>query len=166
MISQLVGPVEAAIVHRVAGTGDLLPGPDHENTSPEQVERPRDQTHSKAKARQKWSRKMNMEVMYCYYMATKERQLGYRKRLHEIWQQRGNEEKTEQRLCDRKKHIIDKTLLTEAELQTVKEHVDNECQEEHQNITELYDQPTEKTPGDTGGRFGRGRVHTFTPVYQ
>ena len=61
--------------------------------------------------------------MYCYYMAAKQKQRGYRKRMHETWQSRVNFECTEQRLCDQKKQIIDKALLTEAEIQSVRQQV-------------------------------------------
>ena len=54
--------------------------------------------------------------MYYYYMATKEKQRGYRKRMHETWQSGVNFECTEQRLCDQKKQVIDKALHTEAEI--------------------------------------------------
>ena len=62
---------------RVAGTGDHLTRPDSENTSepPEQVNRPQDQPELK-KQRQ-WSHNQNKEVMYCYYMAIKDKPRGY-----------------------------------------------------------------------------------------
>ena len=46
--------------------------------------------------------------------------------MHQLWQQRGNFECTEQRLCDQKKQIEDKTLLTSAELEEVKAQVEEE----------------------------------------
>ena len=62
---------------RVAGTEEYLTRPDSENTSetPEQVNRPHDQPELK-KQRQ-WSHNQNKEVMYCYYMAIKDRTRGY-----------------------------------------------------------------------------------------
>ena len=62
---------------RVAGTEDHLTRPDSENTSdpPEQVNRPHDQPEMK-KQRQ-WSCNQNKEVMYCYYMAIKDKPRGY-----------------------------------------------------------------------------------------
>ena len=62
--------------------------------------------------------------MYCYYMAAKEKQRGYRKRMYETWQSRVNFECTDQRLCDQKKQIIDKALLIEAEIQSVRQQLD------------------------------------------
>ena len=101
---------------RVAGTEEHLTRSDSGNTSepPEQVNRPCDQPELK-KQRQ-WSHNQNKEVMYCYYMAIKEKSRGYQKRMHQQWKDRGNIECTEQRLCDQKKQIEDKTLLTPAEI--------------------------------------------------
>ena len=62
---------------RVAGTEDHLTMPDSENTSepPEQVNRPCDKPELK-KGRQ-WSCNQNKEVMYCYYIAIKDKPRGY-----------------------------------------------------------------------------------------
>ena len=62
---------------RVAGTEDHMIRPDSENTSepPEQVNIPCDQPELK-KQRQ-WSYNQNKEVMYCYYMAIKDKPRGY-----------------------------------------------------------------------------------------
>ena len=62
---------------RVAGTEDHLTRPDSENTSepPEQVNRPCDELELK-KQRQ-WSCNQNKEVMYCYYMAIKDKPRRY-----------------------------------------------------------------------------------------
>ena len=64
-------------VIRVAGTEDHLARPDSENTlqPPEQVNRPCDQPDLK-KERQ-WSHNQNKGVMYCYYMAIKDKPRGY-----------------------------------------------------------------------------------------
>ena len=69
---------------RVAGTEDHLTRPDSENTSepPEQVNRPHDQPELK-KQRQ-WSHNQNKEVMYCYYMAIKDKPRGYQKRMQTV----------------------------------------------------------------------------------
>ena len=56
-------------------------------------------------------------------MAIKDKPRGYRKRVHQQWKDRGNIECTEQRLCDQKKQIEDKTLLTPAEIEEVKQQV-------------------------------------------
>ena len=62
---------------RVAGTKDHLTSPDSENTSepPEQVNRPHDQPE--LKKLRKWSHNQNKEVMYCYYMAIKDKPRRY-----------------------------------------------------------------------------------------
>ena len=93
---------------RVTGTEDHLTRPDSENTSepPEQINRTHDQPELK-KQRQ-WSCNWNKEVMYCYYMAIKDKPRGYQKRMHQQWKDRGNIKCTEQQLCDQKKQIEDK----------------------------------------------------------
>ena len=108
---------------RVAGTEDHLTRPDSENTSepPEQVNRPHD--HPQLKKQRQWSCNQNKEVMYCYYMAIKDKPRGYQKRMHQQWKDRGNIKCTEQQLCDQKKQIEDKTLLTPAEIEEVKQQV-------------------------------------------
>ena len=62
---------------RVAGTEHHLTKPDSENTSepPEQVNRPHD--HPELKKQRQWSHNQNKEVMYCYYMAIKDKPRGY-----------------------------------------------------------------------------------------
>ena len=133
---------------RVAGTEDHLTGPDSENTSepPEQVNRPCDQPELK-KQRQ-WSHNKNKEVMYCYYMAIKDKPRGYQKRMHQQWKDRGNIKCTEQQLCDQKKQIEDKTLLTHAEIEKVRQQVksDNfqeedgqQSEEEQQAVTTILE---------------------------
>ena len=81
---------------RVAGTGQHLTRSDSENMpeSPDQVERPRDQPEQRK--RKQWSFNLNKEVMYCYYKARRDQPRGYHKRMHQLWQQRGNFECTEQ----------------------------------------------------------------------
>ena len=44
--------------------------------------------------------------------------------MHKQWKDRGNIEWTEQRLCDQKKQNEDKTLLTPAEIEEVKQQVE------------------------------------------
>ena len=128
---------------RVAGTGQHLTRPDSENMPepPDQVERPRDQPEQRK--RKQWSCNLNKEVMYCYYKARRDQPRGYRKRMHQLWQERGNFECTEQRLCDQKKQIQDKTLLASAELEEVKAQVEEEnIQEESTRPTSEEDHPT------------------------
>ena len=81
---------------RVAGTDDHLTRPDSENDSeaPEHVLGTHDQTELK-KQRQ-WSCNQNKEVMYCDYMAIRDKPRGYQKRMHQLWRERDNFECTEQ----------------------------------------------------------------------
>ena len=63
--------------------------------------------------------------------------------MHQLWQQRGNFECTEQRSCDQRKQIEDKTLLTSAELEEVQTQVEEEnIQEESTRPTSEEDHPT------------------------
>ena len=50
--------------------------------------------------------------------------------MHQQWKDRGNIKCTEQRLCDQKKHIKDKTLLTPAEIEGVKQQVKSDTFQE------------------------------------
>ena len=86
--------------------------------------------------------------MYCYYMAIKDKPRGYRKRMHQLWIERQNFECTEQQLCDQKKQIIDKNLLTAVEIDEVKQEVDNKTRQEHhdQEIPPEPDIPVEPIP--------------------
>ena len=79
---------------RVAGTGQHLTGSDSENMSepPDQVERLHDQP--KQRKQKQWSCNLDKEVMYCYYKARRDQPRGYHKRMHQLWQQRGNFECT------------------------------------------------------------------------
>ena len=58
--------------------------------------------------------------------------------MHQQWKDRGNIECTEQWLCDQKKQTEDKTLLTPAEIEEVKEQVksDNSQEEDGQQSGE------------------------------
>ena len=86
--------------------------------------------------------------MYCYYMAIKDKPRGYQKRMHQQCNDRGNIKYTEQRLYDQKKQIEDKTLLTPAEIEEVKQQVkcDNfqeedgqQSEEEQQAVTTILE---------------------------
>ena len=80
--------------------------------------------------REKMSCSQNKEVMYCYYMAIKAIPRGYCKRMHLQWKDRGNIKCTEQWLCDQKKQIEDKTLLTPVEIEEVKQQVKSDTFQE------------------------------------
>ena len=76
--------------------------------------------------------------MYCYYMAIKDKPRGYQKRMHQQWKDRGTIKCTEQQLCDQKKQIEDKTLLTPAEIEEVKQQVKSDTfqEEDYQQAVE------------------------------
>ena len=76
--------------------------------------------------------------MYYYYMAIKDKPREYQERMHQQWKDRGNIKCTEQWLCDQKKQIEDKTLLTPAEIEEVKQQVksDNFQEEDGQQSEE------------------------------
>ena len=68
--------------------------------------------------------------------------------MHQQWKDRGNIECTEQQLCNQKKQIKDKTLLTPAEVEEVKQQVksDNfkkgdgqQSDEEQQAVTTILE---------------------------
>ena len=63
--------------------------------------------------------------------------------MHQQWKDRGNIEYTEQQLCDQKKQIEDKTLLTPAEIEDVKQQVKSET------FQEKDDQQTEEEQAAT-----------------
>ena len=63
-------------------------------------------------------------------MPIKDKPRGYQKRMHQQWKDRGNIKCTEQHLCDQKKQIEDKTLLTTAEIEEVKQQVKSDTFQE------------------------------------
>ena len=71
--------------------------------------------------------------------------------MHQQWKDRGNIECTEWQLCDKKKQIEDKTLLTPAEIEEVKQQVksdnfqeeDGQQPEEEQQAVSIILEPVE-----------------------
>ena len=53
--------------------------------------------------------------------------------MHQQWKDRGSIKCTEQQLCDQKKQIEDKTLLTPAEIEEVKQQVKSDTFQEENN---------------------------------
>ena len=76
--------------------------------------------------------------MYCYYIAIRTNLEDTEKGCTNSGRDRGNIECTEQQLCDQKKQIEDKTLLTPAEIEEVKQQVksDNFQEEDSQQSEE------------------------------
>ena len=68
--------------------------------------------------------------MYCYYMAIKDKPRGHWKRIHQQWKDRGNIKCTEKWQSDQKKQIEDKTLLTPADIEEVKQQVKSDTFQE------------------------------------
>ena len=67
--------------------------------------------------------------------------------MHQLWRERDNFECTEQRLCDQKKQIADKNLLTPAEIDEVKQLVGKDTREEHDQQPDL-DPEEQQIPTD------------------
>ncbi len=120
----------------LAGTGDPLIGSDVEihSTSPD-LGPPRRRVRNGERNRA-WTHKDNMEVMYCYYKA-RPMERGFRNRMAKEWKTRGNFDCTQQQLASREKYIRDKNLLTEFELQTIRDQVQLDSPNE-----ELEEPPT------------------------
>ena len=105
-------------------------------------------TQPELKKQRQWSCNQNKEVMYCYYMAIKDKPRGYQKRMHQHLKDRGHIECTEQWLCDHKKQNEDRTLLIAAGKEEVKQQVksntileedDQQAEEEQQSATTILD---------------------------
>ena len=89
-------------------------------------------------AKVRWTKKMNIDVMECYYRSNPVDEngkpiRGYRRRMFNIWKERGIIELTEQRLCDKARAIRINQWLTPVELEKIKrrtmnvenEHIDD-----------------------------------------
>ena len=87
--------------------------------------------------------------MYCYYMAIKDKLRGYQKKVHQQWKDRGNIKWTEQQLHDQKKQLEDKTLLTPAEIEEMKQQVKSDIfqeEDDHQSEEEQHATTTTLEP--------------------
>ena len=69
--------------------------------------------------RRKWDREKNEEVYRCYTLSKPEER-GYRKRMLQIWEQRGNTIESEQRLCDQMKMIMKNEWLSAVEREEIR----------------------------------------------
>ena len=83
------------------------------------------QTAGSLTQRTKYTRQDNIMIMECYYTSEPERR-GYIKRMSQLWQNRGGNVVTDQRLADQARAIIRKKWLTEVELLEIKERVRRE----------------------------------------
>ena len=76
------------------------------------------------RTRRKWSHEENRVVMECFYKSNP-KEIGYRKRMHNLWSEEGMFVITEQRLVDQKSQIIKKKWLSELELEAIKRSIDD-----------------------------------------
>ena len=80
-------------------------------------------------ARRKWTKEKNVEVFSCYLLS-RPKQRGYRKRMLQIWLERGNTPESEQRLCDQIKAIESRGWISEVEKEAMKRRLLNQDQYE------------------------------------
>ena len=78
-----------------------------------------------ATARQKWSKTINRLVMYCKFKSEPNRR-GYRKRMMEMWREKGVFEISEQRLMDQARAIVVNQWLTDVELEEIRREIERE----------------------------------------
>ena len=90
-----------------AATGGQQPVPSHQ------------QTTTQRRVRRKWYQEDNRRVMECYYQSTPSRN-GYRKRMLQIWVEKGMFQVTEQRLVVQANQIRTKQWLSELELEEIR----------------------------------------------
>ena len=99
--------------------------------------------------RRKWTREQNKEIWKCYSQSNP-LERGYRRRMHDIWQDRNNPPETEQRLADQVRNIKAKNWLSKIEREEIERpplpHQEREEEQEFQmlinerrNIQEVQD---------------------------
>ena len=92
-------------------------------------------------AKVRWTKRMNIAVMECYYRSNPVDEngkslRGYRRRMFNIWKERGIIELTEQRLCDQARAIRINQWLTPVELEEIKRRTTN-VENEHINDNQI-----------------------------
>ncbi|XP_054745905.1 putative mediator of RNA polymerase II transcription subunit 24 [Anastrepha obliqua] len=120
--------------------------PDHDDNSQQPAPNvlPEQQTTTKAgKPRQRiaWTTKMNEDIMHCYYTATKLDTLktGYRTDFHRLFIQlypQYEHKITAQRISDQKRAIMTNKLLTDVNIENIKQEVANKIASIHNNNIE------------------------------
>ena len=85
----------------------------------------RQQTTAQRRARRKLSQEDNRRVMQCYYQSMPSRN-GYRKRMLQIWVEKGMFQVTEQRLVDQANQLRKKQWLSELELEEIGRLIEGE----------------------------------------
>ena len=94
-------------------------GLSHGGCPVEEQRRPgRHQATARTGIRKKWSREENMFVMECYYRSVPSRR-GYRKRMLDLWREKGMFIVTEQHLVDQSNQIRKRGWLTDLELEEI-----------------------------------------------
>ena len=108
--------------------------------------------------RRSYTREENKAVLACYYASQPEKR-GYRKRMLNIWQERGYFQITEQRLADQVRTIKKFELFTNEEIQTIEEGELKEDVNEH-NVNEdrLPDQPEGSNDNPRGASDNRQNI--------
>ena len=81
--------------------------------------------YHQATARQKWSEPLNRLVMYCKFKRGPNRR-GYRKRMMEVWKDKGVFELCEQRLVDQARAIMVNKWLIDVELEEIMSEIGKE----------------------------------------
>ena len=110
-------------------------------------------------ARTGWSKSMNVAVMECYFLSKPVDEegkpvRGYRRRMHNIWNERQTLKVTEQRLCDQARIIRKNDWLTQVELDDIKQRLSTHEEMitevshvvEEGNIVELTETVLEREP--------------------
>ena len=77
-----------------------------------------------ATSRRKWKKEENIELWKSYILSNPQ-QRGYRKRMTNIWHERGNHQNTEQRLADQIRAITKRNWLTETEREEIQRKIEN-----------------------------------------
>ena len=88
-------------------------------------------SHHQKTARTGWSKEMDVAAMECYFLSRPfdeegKPTRGYRKQMHNIWNERQGLKVTEQRLCDQARMIRINEWQTELEINAIKKCMMNE----------------------------------------
>ena len=75
-------------------------------------------------ARKKWTKEENKTAISCYLKATKESKRGYRKRMHNLWNEMGMFEIEDQHLACQVRSIFKNSRLTEIEIQQLQREIE------------------------------------------
>ena len=156
---------------RQDGLGGQGPGGRHQTTdhNGRRVEEAAENGPTAARpTRRKWTREENKEVWRCYRMSIPT-QRGYRKRMHNIWQERDNAPLTEQRLADQLHGIKKNNWLSMLEREEIERQLNpNEMREDqggqrihHEEQVELLDSQNNNDSHDSNPPAARSNE---TPV--